>query len=147
MADNIGGGVGEHVSTRDEAPPDESGMSAGDAAASAYDDHDRVHNGIAEGERESFGQYLKGHADHVGVGVTEGVGVLVDTAVVLRNGSQDQKRQMIGHMIDNHDIRPETTAESPQAVEYVTPGPETGKSSKMWARRTWLFRILLQQIR
>ena len=42
------------------APEDVStdvGMSVADATSSAYDDQDRAHNGIAEGERESVGQY------------------------------------------------------------------------------------------
>ena len=107
MADNPNPGGYEG----DQGPSDASGMTPSDATESTYDDWDRGQNGIAEGEREDFGKYLKGHADHVGVGVKEGVGVLVDTAAVLRNGNQDQKRQMLGHLIDNHDVRPEPTAE------------------------------------
>ena len=123
MSDDLnsgsGGGIGEHVSDRAEQS-NESGMSVEDAATSAYDDYDRGENGIAEGEREPMGKWLKSNADHVGTTVRDGLVNLVDTATVLRNGSQDQKRQMLGHLIDNHNVRPEPTAEA--APQYDATG-------------------------
>ena len=130
MADNIGGGgIGEHVSTRDERPPDESGMSVEDAATSAYDDHDRAENGISEGERAPLGKWLKYNADYAGTTVRDGLTNLVDTASVLRNGSQAEKRAMLGHVIDEHQISPEPTAEA--APQYGATGdPDMGLPSR-----------------
>ena len=96
-----------------EAPPDESGMSAEDAATSAYDDWDRGQNGIAEGEREPMGKWLKDHADAAGTDVKTGLGALVETAAVLRNGSQEDKRGMLGHLADTYAITPMPSAEAP----------------------------------
>ena len=68
-------------------PFDGKGMTPGDAATSAYDDHDRHHNGIAESEREGLGKFLKHHADAVGTNVIDGVNSLIDPAVTLRHGT------------------------------------------------------------
>ena len=91
------------------------GMSLEDAVTSSYDDHDRHHNGIAEGERENLGRHLKGHADAAGVSVISGLNSLLDSAVGLR-GDQATRRQVIGHLIDNFDVRLEPTAEPAPAV-------------------------------
>lgn len=112
-----------------EAPPDDSGMSVEDAATSAYDDHDRAENGIAEGEREPMEKWLKYNADYAGTTVRDGLVNLVDTASVLRNGSQAEKRAMLGHVIDEHQISPEPTAEA--APQYVATGdPDMGLPSR-----------------
>ena len=96
------------------------GMSVDDAVASAYDDHDRAHNGIAEGERESVGKYLKGHADAVGVSVIDGLTSLIEPAVTLRHGSMKDKRALLGHIVDNYGIEDVPTVQS-QAPEYGPP--------------------------
>ena len=72
-------GAAEDVTT-------DQGMSVSDAATSAFDDADRAHNGIAEGERESVGQYLKYHADAVGTSVISGLNSLIEPAITLRHG-------------------------------------------------------------
>ena len=96
-----------------EAPPDESGMSAEDAATSAYDDWDRGQNGIAEGEREPMGKWLKDHADAAGTDVQTGLGALVETAAVLRNGDPESKRSMLGLLADTYNVTPMPSAEAP----------------------------------
>ena len=122
-AGGIGPGLGAGEAPSDvdwNSSEDGKGMTVDDALTSAYDDDDRSQNGIAEGERETMGKWLKSNADHVGTTVRDGLVNLVDTATVLRNGSQDQKRQMLGHLIDNHNVRPEPTAEA--APQYDATG-------------------------
>ena len=97
------------------------GMSIEDAATSAYDDFDRRENGIAEGERVGLGQHLKGHADAAGTTVIGGLNTLIDSAVGLRTGDQATRRQVIGDLIDNYDVRAEPTAEpAPTVAPVVT---------------------------
>lgn len=124
MADNPNpgggaGGIGEHVGDR-AGQSDEAGMSVEDAATSAYDDHDRAENGIAEGERAPMGKWLKYNADYVGTTVRDGLESLVGTASALRNGSQQEKRAMLGHLIDEYQVSPEPTTEA------APPYDETG---------------------
>ena len=102
--------IGEHVSTSGEAASDDSGMSVEDAVTSAYDDHDRAENGIAEGERTQFGQHLKTHADAAGTTVIDGVNSLLAPAIALRTGDAETRRNVIGQLIDDYDIRPEPSA-------------------------------------
>ena len=87
------------------------GMSVEDAVASAYDDHDRAHNGIAEGEREHVGRYLKGHADAAGTTVKNGLNTLINTAATLRHGDMETKRQVIGRIVDDYGVQPMPMAE------------------------------------
>ena len=98
------------------------GMSVEDAATSAFDDADRRENGIAEGERESLGQHLKFHADSAGTTVIGGLNALIEPAVALRHGDLTTKREVIGNLIDQYDVRPVPEAEpAPEAVEYGQP--------------------------
>ena len=94
-----------------EAASDASGMSVEDAATSAYDDADRRENGIAEGERENLGQYLKGHADSAGVSVIAGLDSLIQPAVALRHGNIETKREVIGRIVDDYGVQPMPLAE------------------------------------
>ena len=102
---------------------DSEGMSVEDAATSAYDDHDRATNGIAEGERVGLGQHLKGHADAAGTTVIGGLNYLVDAAVGLRTGDQATKREVIGALIDEHGVHAMPMADDP-APAYATPTNE-----------------------
>ena len=105
-----------------EAASDSSGMSVDDAASSAYDDWDRGTNGIAEGEREDLGQHLKSHADAVGMTVRGGLQYLLEPAVALHTGDLTAKREVIGNLIDAHNIHPIPEAEpAPAPVEYGQP--------------------------
>ena len=106
-------GAGEDVTT-------DEGMSIADAATSAFDDADRRENGIAEGERENLGKYLKGHADAVGTTVIAGLNSLIEPAITMRHGTQDQKRALLGHFVDEYEIRDIPAAQS-QPVEYGPP--------------------------
>ena len=106
-----------------EAPSDQRGMTPDDAAASSYDDWDRSQHGIAEGERQDMGGWLKGHADYANTTVREGLESLVTTAAVLRNGAQEQKREMLGFLVDNYDVRgvPGDDVPAPQFDEFGVP--------------------------
>ena len=106
-----------------EAPSDQSGMTTDDAAESAFDDWDRSEHGIAEGERQGMGGWLKSHADYAGTTVREGLESLVTTAAVLRNGDQGAKREMLGFLVDNYDVRgvPGDDAPAPQFDEFGVP--------------------------
>ncbi len=123
-------GAGEAASDADwDSPDDGKGMSVEDAATSAYDDHDRAENGIAEGEREHMGKWLKYNENYAGTTVRDGLTNLVDTASVLRNGSQAEKRQMLNGIIDDHHILPEPTTEA--APQYDASGdPDMGLPSR-----------------
>ena len=103
-----------------EAPSGASGMTPDDAAASAYDDWDRSTNGIAEGERENIGQYLKYHADSAGTTVISGLNSLIEPAITMRHGSMEQKRAVLGHLVDEYQIRARPEAQS-QPIEYGPP--------------------------
>ena len=96
----------------DQGASDDTGMTPTDAAESSYDDWDRGQHGIAEGERQPMGQWLKYNADYVGTTVRDGLESLVGTASALRNGSQQEKRAMLGHLIDEYQVSPEPTAEA-----------------------------------
>ena len=117
--------IGEHVSVSGEAasdadwsaPEDGKGMTIEDAATSAFDDLDRAANGISEGEREPMGKWLKGHADHIGLSVEDGLKSVIAPAAILHNGSQEQKRELLGTMIDNFQIHPEPSAETAQQYD------------------------------
>ena len=98
----------------------ESGMSIDDALGSAYDDWDRGENGIAEGERENLGKHLKFHADSAGTTVINGLDSLISPAVTLRHGSQDEKRALLGFVVDEYQIQDVPMAQS-QPVEYGAP--------------------------
>ena len=100
-----------------EGPSDESGMSIEDAATSAFDDHDRFHHGIAEGEREEIGCFLKGHADAAGTTVRDGLNALIAPAVALRYGNMETKRQVLGQMVDDYSVQPLPTAEPEQVLD------------------------------
>ena len=105
-----------------EAASDSSGMTPDDAASSAYDDWDRGHNGIAEGERENVGQFLKSHADSAGVPVIGGLNSLIEPAVTLRHGDMTAKREVIGSLIDEYGVHPIPEAEAaPVPAEYGEP--------------------------
>ena len=82
-----------------------------------YDAIDERDNGIAESDRESAGQWLKSHADDAGTSVRTGLHSLVGTTAVLRGGSQEEKRQMIGHLVDQYNIHERPGAEEPAAVD------------------------------
>ena len=68
-------GAAEDVSNDD-------GMSVADAVSSSYDDHERATDGIAEGERENLGKYLKSHFDAVGMTVIDGLDSLIQPALL-----------------------------------------------------------------
>ena len=105
-----------------EAASDSSGMTPDDAASSAYDDWDRGHNEIAEGERENVGQFLKSHADSAGVPVIGGLNSLIEPAVTLRHGDMTAKREVIGSLIDEYGVHPIPEAEAaPVPAEYGEP--------------------------
>ena len=108
-------GPGEDVSNDD-------GMSIEDAASSSYDDHERATDGIAEGERENLGKYLKSHADVVGITVIGGLDSLIQSAVTLYTGDFTAKREVIANLIDHYDVRPVPEVEpAPVAVPYGDP--------------------------
>lgn len=110
-----------HELSQVEPASDDSGMTPHDAAASAYDDHDRAHHGIAEGEREEVGGYLKHHADAANVTVRDGLVHLVETNNALMHGDQNQKRAIVGDLIDNNNVRAEPTyGEAVAAQPYAT---------------------------
>ena len=121
--------IGEHVSTASEAASDAdwsadkdgAGMNTEDAVASAYDDWDRGAHGISESERAPMGQWLQGHADHIGLSVEDGLKSVIGPAAVLHNGSQAQKRELLGSMIDEFQIHPEPSAETAQYDEFGDP--------------------------
>ena len=105
-----------------EAPSDESGMSMDDAVSSSFDDHQRATDGISEGERESLGKHLKFHADSAGTTVIGRLNALIEPAVALRHGDLTTKREVIGNLIDQYDVRPVPEAEpAPVAPEYGQP--------------------------
>ena len=107
------------------APEDvttDEGMSVEDAVNSSFDDHQRATDGIAEGERENLGKYLKYHADAVGTTVIGGLNSLLEPALALHTGDLTAKRKVIGDLIDAHNIHPLPEAEpAPVAVEYGQP--------------------------
>ena len=119
----------EHVSTGTEAPSDAdwsadrdgAGMDMNDAVESTYNDWDRDAHGIAEGERSDMGRWLKGHADHVGLSVVDGLKSVIEPAAILHNGSLQQKRQLLGETIDQFQIHPEPGAETAQYDEFGDP--------------------------
>lgn len=102
-----------------EAPSDASGMTPDDAATSSFDDWDRSQNGIAEGERENLGKHLKYHADAAGTTIPAGLDSLIGTAISLRHGSAEQKRETIGGLIDEYNIHAMPSAE-PSAETELT---------------------------
>ena len=104
-----------------EEASDASGMSMDDATSSAYDDWDRATSGIAEGERENLGKHLKYHADSAGTTVIAGLNALIEPAVTLRHGTMDQKRAVLGHIVDNYDVRDVPMAQQATAPEYGPP--------------------------
>ena len=106
-------GAGADVTTSE-------GMSVDDATSSAFDDHQRATDGKAEGERESVGRYLKHHADAVGVSVVDGLTSLIEPAVTLRHGSMQDKRALLGHIVDNYGIQDVPTVQAPP-VEFGPP--------------------------
>ena len=89
------------------------GQTADDATTAAYDSWDEREHGISEGDRKEMGAYMKHHADAAGTDVKTGLGALVETAAVLRNGNPEAKRSMIGNLLDTYDIRPMPSAEAP----------------------------------
>ena len=96
------------IGTLGEAPSDKEGMSVTDGVISSYDDSERAVDGIAEGERQKVGRWLKHHADAVGTDVVSGVNSLLQPAIALRNGNMETKRQVIGSLVDNYQVTPET---------------------------------------
>ena len=125
------GGIGPHVSERGEAPSDPDwndqsdpingkGMTPDDAASSAFDDWDTGQHGISEGNRVEIGQHLKYHADSAGVSVVDGLNALIQPAVVLRHGSMQEKRQLLGGVVDDYNVQDVPTVQS-QAPEYGPP--------------------------
>ena len=122
------GGIGPHISERGEAPSDPDwnadadgkGMSVDDAAESAFDDHDRLRNGIAEGERVEMGRHLKGLADSVGLSVRDGLGTVIKPFIDLGSGDIKKQRAVIDGLIDHYSITPVPEA-APAAAEYEQP--------------------------
>ena len=110
------GGIGPHISERGEAPSDTSGMTVDDAVASSFDDHDRLHNGISEGERVEVGQHLKGLADSVGVSVRDGLDSVIRPFIDLGSGDVKKQRAVIDGLIDHYDVHPVPEA-APARVE------------------------------
>ncbi len=96
-----------------EEQSDASGQTVDDAVESAYDTWDEGQHGIAEGDRVPMGQWLQRHARDAGTTVKGGLESLVATTAVLRGGDQEQKRQMIGHLVDQYGIRERPGAENP----------------------------------
>ena len=121
--------IGEHVSTSSEAASDAdwsadkdgAGMNVEDAVADAYDSWGRDAHGISEAEREPMGKWLQGHANHIGLSVKDGLASVIQPAAVLHNGSQQQKRELLGTMIDEFDIRTIPTAEAARYDEFGDP--------------------------
>ena len=125
------GGIGPHVSERGEAPSDPDwnaqydprnptdgkGMAPDDAVASAFDDWDTGQHGISEGDRVEIGQHLKFHADSAGVSVVDGLDALIEPAVILKHGTMEQKRQLVGYVVDNYNVQDVPVVQS-EAIDY-----------------------------
>ena len=74
-------------------------------------------------ERVAVGKSWKHHADAIGTDVVTGVNSLIQPAVVLRHGTQEQKRTLLGGLIDDFDIRTVPSAETAQQFdEFGDPG-------------------------
>ena len=132
-----GGGIGPALSEHAEAPSDADwdaavnpanpfdgkGMTPDDAAETAFNDWDAKAHGIAESARKPVGQWLQGHADAAGTTIETGLQSLVNTAAVLRNGNQPEKREMLGHLIDEYNVRgvPGVEEAAPQFDEFGDP--------------------------
>ena len=108
--DNPFPGPGQDVST-------DLGPSVEDAVTDNYNSQERAVDGIAEGDRVAIGQHLKYHADAAGVSVVDGLDALIAPAVVLRHGSMQEKRQLLGHVVDNYGIE-DVPVVQPEAIDY-----------------------------
>ena len=108
--DNPFPGPGQDVST-------DLGPSVEDAVTDNYNSQERAVDGIAEGDRVAIGQHLKYHADAAGVSVVDGLDALIAPAVVLRHGSQQEKRQLLGDVIDDYNVQPVPVVQS-EAIDY-----------------------------
>ena len=134
------GGIGPALSERAEAPSDPDwnaptnpdapfdgkGMTVDDAVASSYDDHQTATDGIAEGDRVKIGQNLKYHADSAGVSVVDGLDALLQPAITLRHGSQQDKRALMGHFVDEYAVQDVPMAAQAAPAEY---GPAEGATA------------------
>ena len=98
----------------------EIGPSIEDAIVENYDAQERAVDGIAEGEREEIGQYLKMHADSVGVSVRDGLDSVIGPAIDLGSGDIKKQRAVIDGLIDHYNVHPVPEA-APAAAEYAQP--------------------------
>ena len=76
-----------------------------DAATSAYDDHDRAANGLAEVDAHIIGRQLKPMADAEGVSVPQGMAALVRQHAVMRYGDPETKRQAWTQSADHYGVK------------------------------------------
>ena len=108
----------EEIGTLGEASSDKDGMNVTDAVISSFDDSERAVDGIAQGERQKVGRWLKGHADAVGTDVVTGVNSLLQPAIALRHGTMETKRQVVAKLIDDYGVAPES---GPAVDEFGDP--------------------------
>ena len=73
-----------------------------------------------------MGQYLKYHADAAGTTVINGLNSLIEPAITLRHGSQDDKRKLLGDIVDNYEVREVPASAQAQPVEYGPPASGPG---------------------
>ena len=102
-------GPAEDVST-------ELGPSVQDAVEGNYNEQDTRAHGIAEADRIPLGQHLKGYADSVGTDVISGINSMLAPTAILHAGSMEQKRAVIGGLVDNFGIQ-----DIPQARDAAPP--------------------------
>ena len=88
-----------------------------DAATSAYDDHDRKANGLAEVDAHIIGRQLKPLADHEGVSVPDGMAALTRQHVALRYGNPEAKRQTLAQVMDGYGVVPQVGDQMIEARE------------------------------
>ena len=69
----------------------------------------------------------------MGVSVIDGLTSLIEPAVTLRHGSMQDKRALLGHIVDNYGIEDVPTVQS-EAVAVRPPGGRRGRSTRQRGR-------------
>ena len=93
----------------------ELGPSVQDAVEGNFNEQDTREHGISEADRVPLGQHLKRYADSVGTDVISGINSMLAPTAILHAGSMEQKRAVIGGLVDNFGIQDVPAARDPGA--------------------------------
>lgn len=112
-----------------------SAADSGNDALEAYEAWEeksqRAENGMTNREAAALGRKWAPYAERLGTTVAAGADALMGTEYAFRNGSQEEKRKMLGGWVDDYQVQPEPVMAPEGAAMYDMDGNLTPAGQHM----------------